>query len=289
MPWKTALEKTLSKHFIAGTKIIEVSPVGGGDINEAYRLTTTAGLFFVKKNSASLYPQMFQKEALGLEELAHTDEIPVPEIVLSAEIYDDAFLVLKYIESANKSHDFWDDFGKRLANLHKHSADQFGLDHSNYIGSLYQSNNQHNTWTEFYREERLEPQVKLARNNGKAGRDIVLAFDRFYNKLDELFPKEAPSLVHGDLWGGNFMVNEQGKAVIIDPAVYYGHREMDIGMSRLFGGFSDDFYTAYNRQYPLEKGWRKRTDYCNLYPLMVHVNLFGGGYLGSVKSILKKF
>jgi len=131
--------------------------------------------------------------------------------------------------------------------------------------------------------------VKMARDHGNAGSDTVRAFDRFYRKLDEIFPVEAPSLIHGDLWNGNYMVNENGEAVIIDPAVYYGHREMDLGMSKLFGGFSAGFYEAYNQQYPLEKDWKERLDYCNLYPLMVHVNLFGGGYLNSVKSILRNF
>ncbi len=121
------------------------------------------------------------------------------------------------------------------------------------------------------------------------GRETVQALSRFYAKLDELFPKESPALLHGDLWSGNFMVSEKGLAVIIDPAVYYGHREMDLAMSQLFGGFDASFYEAYQRNFPLENGWQQRLDYCNLYPLMVHVNLFGGSYLESVKRILVRF
>ena len=179
--------------------------------------------------------------------------------------------------------------GRRLALLHKHSSDHFGLDHNNYIGSLVQSNRKHLSWTDFFREERLNAQVKLARNTGKLDKGVVSSFERFYNKLDEIFPVEPPALVHGDLWGGNFMVNENGVAVIIDPAIYYGNREMDIGMSMLFGGFSNEFYELYNQHYPLQPEWRNRIEYCNLYPLMVHVNLFGGGYLNSVNTILRQF
>jgi fructosamine-3-kinase len=129
----------------------------------------------------------------------------------------------------------------------------------------------------------------MARDKGSMGRDTVQAFERFYNRLDEIFPVERPSLVHGDLWGGNYMSSETGEPVLIDPAVYYGHREMDIGMSRLFGGFAARFYDIYNGVFPLEPGWEERMDYCNIYPLMVHVNLFGGGYLQSVIRILKGF
>lgn len=289
MSWQKSVEKTLSKNFHTEVETESSSPVSGGDINEAFHLKTNVGDFFAKKNSASRFPKMFQKEALGLKLLDEAGEIPVPEVVFAGEENDSAFLVLKFIKSAGRKAGFWDDFGKKLANLHKHSDKLFGLDHDNYIGSLHQSNKRHQSWTDFFREERLEAQVRLARNNGGIDRTTISSFDRFYNKLDEIFPVEPPALVHGDLWGGNFMVNEDGMAVIIDPAVYYGHREMDLGMSKLFGGFSSEFYDSYHQNYPLEKGWQQRLDYCNLYPLMVHVNLFGGGYLGSVKSILRKF
>jgi len=289
MSWKDAVLKALINQLGFNIELNSTQSVGGGDINKAYHLNTSVGDFFVKKNSASRFPHMFQKEAQGLKILADADEILVPEVITFGEEDDVAFLVLKFIKSSGKSENFWDDFGKRLANIHQHTNDHFGLDHDNYIGSLHQSNRKHDNWSDFFREERLDFQVKMARDHGNAGNDTVRAFERFYRKLDEIFPVEAPSLIHGDLWGGNYMINEKGEAVIIDPAVYYGHREMDMGMSKLFGGFSADFYVAYNQQYPLENGWQERLDYCNLYPLMVHVNLFGGGYLNSVKSILRNF
>jgi len=289
MSWKSSIEEILSHKFKQTVEITNVSSVSGGSINETLKLTTNIGKFFIKKNSASLYPKMFEKEAKGLNILAAANAIAVPNVVTLGQADNTAFLILDFIESRQKQHDFWDHFANKLARLHKNSSSYFGLDHDNYIGSLYQSNKKHDHWLDFFRSERLEKQVQLARDHGRMGKDVVNSFERFYQKLPEIFSVEPPALIHGDLWGGNYMVNENGGAVIIDPAVYYGHREMDLGMSQLFGGFDSRFYEAYHHHYPLENGWQERMDYCNLYPLMVHVNLFGGGYLSSVKSILRKF
>jgi len=289
MNWKSEIKKKLTEYAGTVVMIDSFSSVGGGSINQTYKVSTNEGNFFVKKNSASQYPQMFEKEAQGLKILKEAKVIDIPKIIDTGESENHSFLILKFIRSGKKTNSFWDDFGMQLAGLHKHTENFFGLDHDNYIGSLHQHNNKHNTWSDFYREERLEKQVRLARNKGSIDKGTVSEFDRFYSKLDNIFPEEPPALLHGDLWGGNFMVNSNGEPVIIDPAVYYGHREMDLGMSQLFGGFDAQFYKSYNKSYPLENGWEERLDYCNLYPLMVHVNLFGGGYLQSVKAILKRF
>lgn len=289
MKWKSEIEKKISE--FVGTKITtkRFLSISGGSINESYKVSTNKGDFFVKKNSATQYPLMFNKETRGLELLCKTNVIDTPEILGVVEIENDSFLILKYIKSGKRCNTFWDDFGRKIARLHKNSNSYFGLDHDNYIGSLKQNNSEHDSWLDFFREERLERQVELARNNNAIDRETVNAFQRFYTKLEEIFPKESPALLHGDLWSGNFMVNENGNPVIIDPAAYYGHREMDLGMSKLFGGFDNEFYNSYNNQYQLENGWEERLNYCNLYPLMVHVNLFGGGYLNSIKSIIMKF
>jgi len=262
-----------------------VSPVGGGSINQTTALKTTSGPYFLKYNSASLYPNMFVLEERGLKRLHETGEIHIPQIISSGEIGEFSFLLLEYIDSAVTGKTFWEDFGSSLANMHKHTSDQFGLDHDNYIGSLKQSNTNHPSWVSFFIEERLEPQVHMA----NLSPDTQKMFNKLYAKLDEIVPAEAPALLHGDLWSGNYMTSTRGEPILIDPAVYYGHREMDIGMTKLFGGFAQAFYSGYDATFPLEPGWEIRVDICNLYPLMVHVNLFGGSYLSKVKAILNKF
>ena len=286
---KEAVALLLGQHTGINTTINRASSLSGGSINDAYLLETTSGKYFMKYNLASAYPGMFEQEARGLELLKAAGEIRVPEVIGSGQTGNYSFLALEYLDSASKKDAFWESFGHKLAALHKQTSDQFGLDHDNYIGSLKQYNNKHNTWVDFFREERLGVQIEMARKSGLMPAHMHAAFDRLFNKLEDVFPEEPPSLIHGDLWSGNYMVDDQGDACIIDPAVYYGFREMDIGMSRLFGVFGQGFYEAYNESWPMEPGWRKRSEICNLYPLMVHVNLFGAGYLSSVESILSGF
>jgi len=268
---------------------VDSYPVSGGSINETFVIETTDGKYFLKYNSAGLYPGMFEKEAMGLRLLSDAGEIRVPEVVNTGTINPYAYLLLEHIDSSSGSTGFWHDFGTGLARLHRNSADKFGLDHDNFIGSLPQRNNFHDNWPEFFCEERLEVQIRMARDSGKIQAADIHHFNNLFARCDRIFPEEQPALIHGDLWSGNYMVDDNGKACIIDPAVYYGHREMDIGMSRLFGVFDESFYRAYNEEYPMETGWRERMDIYNLYPLMVHVNLFGEGYSGSVRSIIRIF
>ncbi len=268
---------------------LESQSVGGGDINAACKLKTKTGVYFIKYNNAVKYPAMFVVEAMGLKLLKEADELFIPEVIGYGEAENDSFLLMEFIEQGIRITDFWQDFGNRLAHLHKHTATYFGLDNDNYIGSLHQSNIKHDTWTAFFINERMLPQIKLARNKGAISKKLVDTFENFFKYIDEIFPVENPAMLHGDLWNGNYMVSPDGTATLIDPAVYYGHREMDIAMTQLFGGFSKEFYESYNEHYPMQADWRKRMDYCNLYPLMVHVNLFGGGYINSVESIINKF
>jgi fructosamine-3-kinase len=265
------------------------SSLSGGSINNAYRLETDDGYFFMKYNLASAYPGMFEQEALGLELLRNAGAVRVPEVIDHSDDGTYSFIILEYLDPAGKTANFWEDFGHKLAALHRHKGENFGLDHDNYIGSLKQYNDEYDNWVDFFREQRLLIQMEMAASSGLLPGRIKDAFESLFRQLESIFPNEPPCLIHGDLWSGNYHVDENGQACIIDPAVYFGSREMDIGMSQLFGVFGGNFYDAYNETWPMEPGWRERIEICNLYPLMVHVNLFGSGYLGSVESILSKF
>lgn len=270
-------------------QISSIHRAGGGDINEAALFESTEGEFFVKWNDAKRFPQMFDKEALGLEFLRQAEEISVPKPLHHDEIGGVGFLMMEAVVSASYSSNFWFTFGNQLAELHKHSSKSFGLEHDNYIGSLHQQNTTTSSWAEFFITQRLEPQLQMVRDSGKADSSLSRRFNALFPKIENLFPIEKPALLHGDLWSGNFMIGSRGEAVLIDPAVYYGHREMDLAMTKLFGGFEEEFYTAYHNNFPLESGWQERVVLCNLYPLMVHANLFGGSYIPQVESILSRF
>lgn len=266
-----------------------VTPLSGGSINDAYKIEAGRAYFFAKINDAAKYPGMFEAEKNGLELLAQHSEIKVPEFIALDEAEEKFILILEYVEQGIKSVESYSRFGHLLAEMHRKSNDRFGLGHDNYIGSLKQSNTFHFSWTEFFIEERLSKQLQMAYDEKKIGRTLLNSFDRLHTRLHNLFPVEKPALLHGDLWNGNYMVTADSFPCIFDPAVYYGHREMDIAMSLLFGGFPEEFYRSYNEHFPLEKGWKERMDLCNLYPLLVHVNLFGGGYVREVEMIVRKF
>jgi protein-ribulosamine 3-kinase len=270
-------------------KIASTSPLSGGCINQSFLLETTQGRFFLKYNQASRYPGMFVTEERGLQLLKDAGEIKVPEPLLTGEAGEYSFFLQEYIWQAAFAADFWRDFGRKLARLHRHHHTIFGLDHDNYIGSLHQSNLPHGDWVSFFIEERLERQLKTGIEEGKLSRNIIKNFARLYQRLPDILPAEPASLVHGDLWSGNFITDSRGDPCLIDPAVYYGHREVDLAMTKLFGGFSVSFYEAYQEEFKLEPGWRERIDIFNLYPLLVHVNLFGGGYVASVESVVRRF
>jgi len=264
-------------------------PVGGGSINETCSIKTSAGDYFLKYNFAGRFPDMFECEAKGLEMLRKNGTIAVPDVIGFADAGKYAFLLLELIKPGSEYSNFWDDFAKSLANLHRITSDTFGLDHNNYMGSLPQYNSLHKDWYSFFIEERLEKQIKIGRDIGEIQSETLRHFERLYIILPEIIPAEIPALIHGDLWSGNFITNQAGKACLIDPAVHFGHRESDIAMTRLFGGFPSEFYTSYNRYFPLVKGWESRAELLNLYPLLIHVNLFGGGYLEQVKRIVQRF
>ena len=263
--------------------------VHGGDINLSYCLFTSTRRCFLKVNGKDKYPLMFEKEARGLNMLREFCTSGIPQIIKHGFCDDHQYLLLEWIEKGAPKKDMWENFGQSLAMMHKQPQKYFGLNEDNYIGSLPQNNDQHGDWDSFYAERRIKPLVKKLFDAGDLSATDILNADIFCNSLKTIFPVEPPSLLHGDLWAGNYMITTSGYAAIFDPAVYYGHREMDIGMTKLFGGFDQRFYESYYDTYPLEQGWEKRLPITQLYPLLVHAVLFGGHYISEVKHIFSAF
>lgn len=261
------------------------SSLAGGDINEVYLVSVASEKFVLKMNDAKRFPQMFEAERKGLEVLRKVEAIRIPKVVNLGQVEDVAYMVMEHISSSEKKRNFWEDFGQKMASLHQESAPEFGFPESNYIGSLPQYNFNEKTASEFYICQRLEPQVKMARGKGFDLGNL----SSFYKNISGEIPQEEPSLIHGDLWGGNFLVDEKGDPCLIDPAVAFAPREMDIGMMHLFGGFDSQLFDAYQEIFPFHKNWKKRLAIWQLYYLLVHLNIFGAGYLGRVEAIISRY
>ena len=249
---------------------------GGGCINQSLTLSGTDGRrFFVKLNSRDK-ADMFAAETEGLEELARAGAIRVPLPITQGVNGQSAWLVLEHLDLGG--HGDGCVLGRSLAALHRVSRNRFGWYRDNTIGATHQPNTQEADWIRFYKEHRLGHQISLARGNG-ASRRLQQGVERIMDRLVEFFPgyTPIPSLLHGDLWGGNYAY-AQGEPVLFDPAVYYGDREADLAMTELFGGFPSDFYAAYREAWPLDPGYGVRRTLYNLYHVINHFNLFGGGY-----------
>lgn len=270
-------------------KILNVERVPGGDINDAYCLVTTNEKYFLKVNDADKFPAMFEKEARGLELLRKNSSIIIPQVIKTGSTGGKQYLLLEWLEKGVPKKDSWQKFGEALAMMHKQPQDFFGLDEYNYIGSLMQVNGEFSDWPSFYAERRILPLVKILFDEGVFSMKDADIAQVLCKKLHTIFPTELPSLIHGDLWAGNYLIHSSGYAAFYDPAVYFGHREMDIGMTRLFGGFDQSFYNAYNTTYRLEKDWEQRILLVQLYPVLVHAVLFGGHYRSQSMDIIKRF
>ena len=270
-------------------KIINVNAVSGGDINDVYHLQCDDHSYLLKVNDRYKFPNMFVKEQQGLKAIRQTNAIAVPEFVLQGELGNDSYLVLEWINVGSANAPASSKLGMQLAQMHKKTNTRFGFYVDNYMGSLIQTNNWYATWSDFFIEQRLQPMVEMAVDKKELSRTDIHQFDQLYKKLPGLFTEEPPALLHGDLWGGNYLIDTSGKPYLIDPAVSYGNREFDIAMTTLFGGFDRFFYEAYNQEFPLLPGWQQRLKLWNLYPLLVHVNLFGGMYANEVRDNLAAF
>lgn len=268
-------------------KITGKHQLSGGSINSAYRVETEhGGSFFVKLNREELL-SMFEAESEGLQELRKANAIRVPEPVLSGAGQGYSWIVTEYISFGRGTARTEEMFGRQFAEMHRYVSDRFGWHRNNSIGSTPQMNGRTDDWVEFYRMHRLGFQLNLAAENGFRG-SLQTKGERLMVDLGSFFCdyKSVPSLMHGDLWGGNKGVDEDGNPVIFDPAVYYGDREADLAMTTLFGGFSSRFYDAYDEAWPLDEGYRIRKTLYNLYHILNHANLFGGGYASQAEGMI---
>jgi len=269
-----------SDNFNEFKEVKSICNISGGCINDSYKIETNFGLFFLKYNPDP--PRdFFKKEAMNLSLIMQSNTVMTPKVMA----YNNEFIVLDFIEqNPIQGISFWEKFGESLADMHRVSNSYFGLDYNNYIGTYNQNNNKHQNWVDFYINERLIPLIKA--NDLDVG--LLRSFDNLFAIMNDIFVDEPPSLIHGDFWNGNFIINGD-LPFVFDPAIYFGSREMDISMSKLFGGFNERFYDAYNECFPLQYNWEERLDIYNLYPLLVHLKLFGRTYYSQIRNILNRY
>jgi len=265
------------------------SQVGGGSINHTYRIQAGTQTFFCKINQLGAFPGLFDAEQKGLGLLAQDQVIRTPQVIVNGSTGDTQVLILEWIEQGLKTGDFWKNFGRQLAALHHIQHTQCGLDSDNYMGALPQKNQWTSSWTDFFIHQRLQPQIRLALDRHLLEPAHVEQFEKLYQQLPGIFAAEPAALLHGDLWSGNFMCDATEQPVLIDPAVYYGHRNMDLAMTTLFGGFDASFYESYQHHFPLPPNYRQQWDICNLYPLLIHLNLFGKSYLADILYTIRRY
>lgn len=264
------------------------APLSGGCVGRVERIDTTAGPFVLKwmDNAPAGF---FEAEAAGLEAIrAATAQLVVPRVIAASP---DAFLVLEFLPPAPRGTDFDDRLGRALADLHLSAAAQFGFDRDTFCGATRQPNTWHSSWIEFYANQRIGHQFALASSQGwldaSDGRRLERLIDRFGELLIE--PAEGPALLHGDLWSGNQHVTAGGQPALLDPAAFFGHREAELALMTLFGGFSARVFDSYAEARPLEPGWSERQPLYQLYHLMNHLNLFGPGYHRPVVDIIRRY
>ncbi len=279
---KTKIEKELD------SEIVDSQSLSGGCISNAYKIKTGVGEIYFLKYNSSVNNDMFMKEAHGLQELNKAGVIKIPDVIC----YDEDYILLEQIEAGIKQKNFSEDFGRKFALLHNFTSEFYGFYEDNYIGSNPQINisqgNEKQDWTKFYFNKRILFQLYLAEETGNSTSELRKAIAVLENKMDEIVVDngENPSLLHGDLWSGNYLINKKGFACLIDPAVYYGNREADLAMTKLFGGFDSKFYEAYNEAFPLPEGHEYRENIYKLYHVLNHLNLFGGGYYSQAMSLI---
>jgi fructosamine-3-kinase len=279
-----AIREALDAPFIIDSR----AAAGGGCINECHVVRGRGRAFFVKLNAPER-AEMFAAEAAGLEEIRRAGAVRVPQPLCHGAGPDASWIVLEHLELKPANDKAMAALGRNLARLHRVTRDRYGWDRHNTIGSIPQANTPADDWIAFWRERRLGYQLRLAASRGQGGH-LTASGERLLEKLPAFFAgyRPPPSLLHGDLWSGNAAMEAGGEPVIFDPAVYFGDREADLAMTELFGGFSRSFYDAYRSEYPLDAGYATRKDLYNLYHVLNHLNLFGGGYGAQAERMIER-
>lgn len=286
---KNEIKEIIENHI--GSIIVSMHGTSGGCISDSSIIHTNSGEKYFLKINQNHPIDMFSKEANGLREITNSNSVRVPKVLLVGE----HFILLECVEGKSKVKKFFEDFGVRFAMMHKFENSTFGFFEDNYIGSTLQKNipdeSEKNSWIKFYFNKRLLFQFKLAERNGYVDSELRKGFIQLEKMINAIIGSnvENPCLLHGDLWGGNYIVDENGCACVIDPAVYYGNREADLAMTKLFGGFPKEFYLSYNEFYPLQDGYDYRENIYKLYHVLNHLNLFGSGYYAQALSLIKYY
>ena len=293
MPDWSKIEQKISTSMDCSFELKNHMEIGGGDTNQAYQIQgvieeNEAVRFFIKFNHQSRL-DMFEAESEGLQELEKAQAIKVPHVICSGELGGQSYLILENLSLSSGHAGSAKLLGQQLAAMHKYCAESFGWCRDNTIGVSQQINTLNESWITFWREQRLGFQLELAKQNG-VSHSLIMKGETLLNNLEYFFEAYEPvvSLLHGDLWSGNYGYLKKGEPVIFDPAVYYGDRETDIAMTELFGGYSSEFYSAYNKAWPLDVGYKQRKTLYNLYHILNHYNLFGGGYAKQAENMVEK-
>ncbi|RLA08389.1 MAG: fructosamine kinase family protein [Gammaproteobacteria bacterium] len=280
------IDKYISNALQINYKTIKTTPITGGCINQCYKIQNKKHKFFVKINQIK-FLKMFEKEAFSLQQIKKSNTIKVPEVISHGTDKNNntSFLILEHIDLKNSGDSI--KLGENIAKLHNKKYPKFGFDENNFIGLSSQINIYKKNWIEFYRKNRLLKQLKLLQQ--KTGTINLQNLYTICDNLSQFFEsyQPYPSLLHGDLWSGNYGFDNKGQPIIFDPASYYGDRETDLAMSELFGGFSQEFYASYNRVLPLDDGYKVRKNLYNLYHILNHFNLFGGGYANQANTMME--
>jgi fructosamine-3-kinase len=284
---KKAIDNILSACLGIDPDQLNVRLVAAGSVNQGIFVGSSKGDFFLKTNFEPS-PDFFRGEAEGLRLLKDNTSLQVPEVLAYGREDEQNYLLLAWIDFGQNDPSYWQNLGEGMAELHMATQKQFGLNHDNFISSLPQKNTFSNDWTEFFITHRLDPLISRAYYEEKIDTSFFSKFRSIYPKLEGMFPREKPALLHGDLWSGNVISDASGNPVLVDPAVYYGHREMDIAFSKLFGGFDKRFYETYESVFPLEPEFADREAIYNLYPLLVHLILFGSSYLPPIERTVRR-